>query len=337
MSRESVPTNAPKSDRLTAIRNALLSLMVLLLLAIVAALLVGRRKEPLVTDESTSVAAVETRTQDTPMSVELGDSAHVLPPSSLDPSDVPASAAYEPPPLIPGITLPQIPTNIFANEESLAPAVPGARRGKVRIPISPADEAAILAEDALIPREQFPTGPTASVSLFGSPAAVGRSFVFVIDRSASMGGDGLGAIQAAAKEFQSQLEQLTSEQTFQVVAYNQAADFLTHRELMPATIENKRNLVQFVANLAAYGQTEHVRGLKAALRMKPEVIFLLTDGGDPVLTNAQLHEVRDEVAGRTAIHCLHFGRGPQSEPNNFLSRLAAVNRGNYIYIDMDAH
>jgi len=36
--------------------------------------------------------------------------------------------------------------------------------------------------------------------MFGLPSAEGRSFAFVIDRSASMGSGGLGAIQAAAKE-----------------------------------------------------------------------------------------------------------------------------------------
>jgi hypothetical protein len=92
---------------------------------------------------------------------------------------------------------------------------------------------------------------------------------------------------------------------------------------------------RFVADLAAYGQTEHSRGLWAALRTKPEVIFLLTDGGDPVLDPGQLRLIRDEAAGRTSIHCLHFGRGPRSESKNFLARLAAENRGSYVYIDMN--
>jgi hypothetical protein len=73
----------------------------------------------------------------------------------------------------------------------------GGPRGRPRIPGSSLDEAAILAEDALIPREKIPTGPTAQLSLFGSANAEGRSFVFVIDRSNSMGGEGLGAITNA--------------------------------------------------------------------------------------------------------------------------------------------
>jgi len=72
-----------------------------------------------------------------------------------------------------------------------------------------------------------------------------------------------------------------------------------------------------------------------ALRLKPEVIFLFTDGGDPVLDPGQLRLIRETAAGRTSIHCLHFGRGPQHTADNSLSRLAAQNHGSYVYIDVN--
>jgi Ca-activated chloride channel family protein len=93
--------------------------------------------------------------------------------------------------------------------------------------------------------------------------------------------------------------------------------------------------VRFVADTAAYGQTEHLRGLLAALKLKPEVIFLLTDGGEPLLDGAQLRSIRELAGGRTSIHCLHFGRGRAPEGEHFLQRLAAENRGSYVYIDMN--
>jgi von Willebrand factor type A domain len=239
------------------------------------------------------------------------------------------------PPLIPGISLPDFGGNLPIGDALIAAPQLGVPRGQPRLPVNPLDEAAILAEDALIPRERIPTGPTAQLSLFGSADAEGRSFVFVIDHSNSMGGEGLGAIQAAAKELAVHINQLTDQQTFQVIAYNQAVAYFTDRELIPATAERKRKLVTFIANLAAYGQTEHSRGLLAALRLKPEVIFLLTDGGDPPLDAGQLRTIREQAAPRTAIHCLHFGRGPQADSKNFLARLAAENRGSYVYIDMN--
>jgi hypothetical protein len=200
--------------------------------------------------------------------------------------------------------------------------------------LSDADVAAILAEDAARPRNVAPTGPTAQLSLFGSPAAEGRSFVFLIDRSQSMGHAGLGAIAAAAKELAESIDALGAEQKFQVIAYNQKPLALGGREMLPATPENKRKLIEFVANTAAFGATEHELGLFAALRYKPEVIFLFTDGGDPELKPGQLRSIREAAAGRTAIHCLHFGSGPRVEEDHFLARLAEQTGGSYVYIDM---
>ena len=57
----------------------------------------------------------------------------------------------------------------------------------------------ILANDPLRNRSAGPSGPTAKMTLFGR-AGVGRSFVFLIDRSKSMGSQGLGAIAAAQRE-----------------------------------------------------------------------------------------------------------------------------------------
>jgi hypothetical protein len=239
------------------------------------------------------------------------------------------------PPLVPGISLPERQSGLTRTEVSdglVEGLVSGGLRGRPRVPGN-VDEAAIYAEDKSIPWVE-PTGPKADVSLFGGPAAVGRSFVFVIDRSASMGASGLGAIQAAAEELGSQIGRLTDEQTFQVVAYNQAALYFTDRELIPATRENQKKLVRFVANLAVYGETQHLRGLIAALRLKPEVIYLLTDG-DPELNASDLALIREQAAGRTSIHCLHFGRGrPQSSPHSF-ERLANENRGSYLYVDLN--
>jgi hypothetical protein len=240
----------------------------------------------------------------------------------------------EPPPLAVGIALPALPGAIVGGEGLVASPQPG--RGRGRPTIFPGlDAAAIRAADAALPRESLPTGPTAPLSLFGSGTAVGRSFVFVIDRSQSMGGEGLGAINAAAKELAAQLEQLSAEQRFQVVAYNQSVAMVADRELLPADEKNRELLVRFVADTAAFGQTEHLRGLLAALKLKPEVIFLLTDGGEPTLDSAQLRTIREQAAGRTSIHCVQFGRGTTPEGESFLQRLAAENRGSFTYIDMD--
>jgi von Willebrand factor type A domain-containing protein len=221
-----------------------------------------------------------------------------------------------------------------AGGTGLVPGRPiGAGRGGIGI--GPGlDVAAVLAADAKIPRPRVPTGPVAPLSLFGIDTE-GRSFVFLIDRSASMGAGGLGVMQIAAKELTAHLDTLSPAQTFQVVAYNQSVAYVYGRDLLPASEENRHKLVRFVSDLAAFGQTDHTRGLLAALKLNPEVIFLFTDGGDPQPDNGQIRVVREAASGKTSIHCLHFGRGRAGEPARFLQRLAADNRGRYVYIDVN--
>ena len=235
------------------------------------------------------------------------------------------------------IKLPDIPGAVFSGTD-LVITPPSAATGRGGRPsrFSRLDEGAIMAEEGARPRGGGPTGPTAKVSVFGSADAEGRSFVFVMDRSQSMGGDGLGAITAAAKELQTALARLKEEHKFQVIAYNQKPLYMTKRELVPASDANKKELLKFLGNLPAFGATEHEVGLNAALRLKPDVIFLFTDGGDPLLNEAQLRDLRKEAKQQgCTIHCLHFGTGPLTDDNHFLKRLAQQTGGSYVYIDMN--
>lgn len=217
-----------------------------------------------------------------------------------------------------------------------AVATPGDLGGRGRPFLLPGiDEAAILAEDAARPREALPLGQPAPFSFFGTSTR-GGSFVFVIDRSESMGAAKLGVIETAAAELARSLEALSSDQYVQVVAYNQSAVTHARAELMPASDENKRELLTFVRKLAAFGGTQHNYGLQAALKMRPEVIFLLTDGGDPQPNGLQLRTIRDMAGGRTQIHALHFGNDDSPFTGTaFLKDLAGQTRGTYTYINVN--
>jgi hypothetical protein len=241
---------------------------------------------------------------------------------------------HEPPAASAKIALPQFPGAMPSGSELVV--LPRLSAGGGRPVIMPGlDDAAIRAADAKNRHPKRVTGPTTRMSLFGSAEAEGWSFIFVIDRSQSMGGEGLGAIAAAAAELAGACERLTAAQTFQLVAYNQKPDYLTGRELIPATARHKQQMLDYLKTLAAYGATDHNAGLLAALRLEPDVIFLLTDGGDPYLNRLQMRTVREAAAGRTSIHVLQFGAGPPSADNDFLPRLAAENRGSYVYIDVN--
>jgi len=196
------------------------------------------------------------------------------------------------------------------------------------------DESAIVADAQARFRAANARGPTTKLGIFGSQEAVGGSFVFLIDRSKSMGGEGLGVLQEAEKELIRVLERLEPVHRFQVVVYHNKCIYLKERELLPATDENKAAVGEFLATKAAFGSTEHALALMSVLRLEPDVIFLLTDGGEPGLKDHELRAISALAGTRTSIHCLHFGSRAAPQPNSFLRRLAAATGGEYGYIDV---
>jgi hypothetical protein len=204
-------------------------------------------------------------------------------------------------------------------------------------PLLPAgDEQSILAEEAASRAAKQALGLATEISLFGSPAARGRSFVFAIDRSGSMGGDGLNVLAAARAELSHRLAHLTETHRFQIVAYHHQCVWLGSPRLLPASEENKAAVGPFLDNLASFGGTGHEAALRFALSMEPDAIFLLTDGGDPYLNEVQLANLRRLAAKRTSIHTIQFGFHAADGGQDFLRQLAAQNGGSYSYVDMAA-
>jgi hypothetical protein len=68
--------------------------------------------------------------------------------------------------------------------------------------------------------------------------------------------------------------------------------------------------------------------------MEPDVVFLLTDGGDPRLNEIQLKNLQKLASGVATIHCIQFGFGALLESDSFMARLARGNGGRYTYVDM---
>jgi len=250
-------------------------------------------------------------------------------PSPVD--ALPAESASELPATV------QLPTTtgIGLPETGFLPGIDGVASANRNLP-SGVNEAAILAEDARGRGQgEDKTGTSGNLSIFGAPAR-GRTFAMLIDRSASMGDQGLGAIRSAANEFAEQLQSLNEQQRVQLITYHAApAQLAAH--WLPATDQNKQKLVDHLLGLPAFGSTNHTAALVTALKLRPEVIFLLTDGDDPGMDNGQLRIVREQARGRTTIHTVHFGRGAQGvgDSNHFMRRLASDNGGNYVYVDVD--
>ena len=152
-----------------------------------------------------------------------------------------------------------------------------------------------------------------------------------------MGGSSRSALRAVKPELFASLKNLDTVHQFQVIFYNERPILFTPSaapgRLVFATEQNKRQVQAFLDSISADGGTDHEAALKLAIRLRPDVIFFLTDGDDPKLTPRQLEKIRDMAAGIT-IHTIQFGDGPQPAGNNFLVDLAHQNGGHYAYVDL---
>ena len=198
--------------------------------------------------------------------------------------------------------------------------------------LSAEDLKLIEAERRLL-RNRAPKGEPASVSVFGSGQLTGRSFVFLIDRSKSMGSSGLGVLSAARTELARAIAQLERHHSFQVVGYHDRIVTLSTRQMLDATEANKKMVPGFIERLAAFGSTDHLRGLSAALAFEPDVLVLMTDGGYPELNDGQIGMLSRLSRRDTTIHCIQFGSGPLQIRTNFMTKLAKENQGNFSYVD----
>lgn len=180
-------------------------------------------------------------------------------------------------------------------------------------------------------------GGQTRTSVFGL-SGEGFKFVYVFDRSGSMGGAGRSALNAAKAELMASLESLDDNHQFQIIFYNHQP--LVFNLAGPAgrlVWGNERNKLQahrFIQGVTADGGTQHTDPLHMALGMRPDVIFFLTDADEPSLNSRELAAIARANGGRTVIHAIEFGFGPSLGQENFLMRLAHQNGGEHRYVDI---
>ncbi len=153
-----------------------------------------------------------------------------------------------------------------------------------------------------------------------------------------MGGVGRTALDFAKAELIASLQSLNQTQQFQIVFYNERPLIFNPSgvpgRLAFATDENKRRAIDFIRSVTASGGTQHDAAILLAIRLQPDVIFFLTDADEPRLSDAKLEQIHRQANG-IVIHTIEFGIGPKITTDNFLSRMARQNGGQYVYIDIN--
>jgi hypothetical protein len=168
-------------------------------------------------------------------------------------------------------------------------------------------------------------------SFFGIEAG-GKRFAYVLDRSGSMGDPENKPLAAAKAELLASVERLDDLQQFFLIFYNEDV-----RQFSPvgggryfADDANQAAARRFVESIQAQGGTKHYGALQRAINLRPDVIFLLTDG-EPKddLTADELKRLNRLNEGVAQIHVIQFAQAPYA--GNSLVQLARQNRGQHSY------
>lgn len=172
----------------------------------------------------------------------------------------------------------------------------------------------------------------------------GTRFIYVFDHSESMNSTfsyqtegetvfSITPLVAAKAELLRSLNELDEKQQFHMLFYNQDVQPFNNNKLIPANAKNREAATQFINNIYGAGQTNHMPALEVAIRLKPDVIFLMTDGeekDDP--SRDQLKRLRNLNKGHTKINVVQFCYEARS--TGTLVQLANENGGKHIFMTM---
>jgi hypothetical protein len=168
---------------------------------------------------------------------------------------------------------------------------------------------------------------TSETQVFGVTAR-GSSFVYVFDRSLSMQGP---ALVAAKRELLGSLSHLKPVQQFQIIFYNEKPKIMPPGPLLFADDNGRRQAESFIGSITAAGGTDHVQALELAIRLQPDVIFLLTDADEPPLPARDLNTIHQK--NTAVINVIEFKTASDTAKRSSLRQLADQNRGEYKQVD----
>jgi hypothetical protein len=169
-------------------------------------------------------------------------------------------------------------------------------------------------------------GSGKGVGFFGTRARA-DSVVFIVDMSGSMEGH---RFDRAVEELGHSLSLLSSTQKFFIYFYNGVTFPMFGQraaKLLPATSGNLSRATKWIKAFHPEGDTAPEDAIERAIKLKPQVIYFLTDGEIPNTTRATAERCNKEH--KTVIHTIAFEYEGGAEQ---LRGIAADSHGKYRFV-----
>ena len=158
---------------------------------------------------------------------------------------------------------------------------------------------------------------------------VARKIVFVVDRSGSM----TDSIMYVKHELKRSIGELRPNQQFFVIFYSSGPpQMMPVRRLLVATDVNKQRAYEFIDNIVPLSLTDPDEALAEAFKLKPELIYLLTDGEFDKKTVGHIDRLN---RGRKVIVNTIGFLYTDGVAERILIEIASRNKGQYKYIGED--
>lgn len=150
----------------------------------------------------------------------------------------------------------------------------------------------------------------------------GQLFIYVVDCSGSMIDE--DRLDRAKVELRRSIDALQSPQRFKVIFYNDRPVPMPGDLPKPADHPSKVQLSRWLPLVEAEGPTDPRSSLSLALGLKPDAVFLLSDGAFP---DGTVEAVARLNPRKIPIHCVDLANGAAGEG---LRKIAAESGGQYV-------
>jgi hypothetical protein len=177
------------------------------------------------------------------------------------------------------------------------------------------------------------SAPTTRPTMFVLPAdgKEVRKIVFVCDASGSM----LNKFASLKHELLRETHTLAGIQSFDIVFMKEAGCDVMNKTLVRADDASRRKAAEFLDNIAPRGETNPIPAIEAAFALKPELIYLLTDGDFPD-NQAAIAKIRELNKGQgIKMNTIAFVNESDTDTAfiDLLKQLAHENGGVYTHVN----